>query len=150
MVSICLGACAMTTNFLNNKMCTFNILLSWRFPRKTAFWTIFLSAPQGRPPPTLKKRNNYFYCRLAVSDCRCLAWESSIYSTVFCCRWEWAGNNHGREYCRSHCVRPTFAASTSVHKQHAYLWHGRHPRPIRVALGFYEALSLERGGGNLG
>ena len=27
-----LGACAMTTKFLNNKICTFKILLSWRFP----------------------------------------------------------------------------------------------------------------------
>ena len=41
----------MTTKFLDNKICTFKILLSWRFPRKTAFWTIFLSAPQGSPPP---------------------------------------------------------------------------------------------------
>ena len=59
-----LGACAMT-NFLDNKSCAFKIVSSWRFPRKTAFWTIFLSAP--RPPP-LRKRKIYFYCRLAVSD----------------------------------------------------------------------------------
>ena len=55
----------MTTKFLDNKICKFKILLSWRFPRKKAFWTIFLSAPK---PPPLKKRKVYFYCRLAVSD----------------------------------------------------------------------------------
>ena len=40
----------MTTKFLDNKICTFKILLSWRFPRKTAFLTIFLSAPKAPPP----------------------------------------------------------------------------------------------------
>ena len=54
----------MTTKCLDNKICTFKILLSWRFPRKTAVWTIFLSVPQG---PPLKKRKFYLYCRLAVS-----------------------------------------------------------------------------------
>ena len=61
-----LGACAMTTQFLDNeiKICTFKIKLSWRFPRKTAFWKIFLSAPKA----PLKTRKCYFYCRLAVSE----------------------------------------------------------------------------------
>ena len=36
--------------FLDSKICTFKILLSWRFPRKTALWTIFLSAPHPQPP----------------------------------------------------------------------------------------------------
>ena len=40
----------MTTKVLDNKNCTFKILLSWRFPRKTAFWTTFLSAPLSPPP----------------------------------------------------------------------------------------------------
>ena len=62
-----LGACAMTTKFLDNKNRTFKILLPWRFPRKTAFWTNFLSAPKP-PPPPLNKQKNYFYCRLAVSE----------------------------------------------------------------------------------
>ena len=44
----------MTTKCLDNKICTFKFLLSWRFPRKTAFWTIFLSAPK-RPPPSKSK-----------------------------------------------------------------------------------------------
>ena len=34
--------------------------------QKTAFWTIFLSVPKA--PAPLKKRNFYFYCRLAVSE----------------------------------------------------------------------------------
>ena len=55
----------MTTTFLDNKICTFKLLLPWRFPRKTAFWTIFLSA--AKAPTHLKKRKCYFYCRLAVS-----------------------------------------------------------------------------------
>ena len=56
-----IGACAMTTNFLDNKLCTFKILLSWRFTRKKK------SSLPPRPPPPLKKRF-FFYCRLAVSD----------------------------------------------------------------------------------
>ena len=60
----------MTTQFLDNKICTFKILLSWRFPRKkkkkTAFWTSFLSATAA--PPPLENRKFYFYCRLAVSE----------------------------------------------------------------------------------
>ena len=58
----------MTTKFLDNKIFTFKILLSWRFPRKIAFWTIFLSAPLPTPPP--EKRKFYFYCRLAFSEKR--------------------------------------------------------------------------------
>ena len=48
----------MTTKFLDNEMFTFKILLSWRFPRKIAFWTIFLSAPKA--PPPLKNANFIF------------------------------------------------------------------------------------------
>ena len=61
----------MTTNFLDNKICTFKILLSWRFPRKKKkkqpFWTIFLSAPNAPPP---QKCRFYFCFRLAVSERR--------------------------------------------------------------------------------
>ena len=58
----------MTTKFSDNKICNFKSLLSWRFPqkKKTAFWTIFLSAPKA--PPPLKNRKFYFYCRLSVSE----------------------------------------------------------------------------------
>ena len=38
------------SKFLDNKICTFKTLLSWRVPRRTAFWTIFLSAPKASPP----------------------------------------------------------------------------------------------------
>ena len=37
----------MTTEFLDNKICIFKILLSWRFPRKTAFLDDFPLCPQG-------------------------------------------------------------------------------------------------------
>ena len=47
----------MTTKFLDNKIRTFKILFSWRFPRKTAF--------QCSPP---SKTKILFYCRLAVSE----------------------------------------------------------------------------------
>ena len=65
-----LGACAMTTKFLDNKICTFKILLSWRFPRKQSFLDDFPLCPQGPPPlksenfifivvsPSLKNRNS--------------------------------------------------------------------------------------------
>ena len=56
----------MTTKFLDNKIFTFKILLSWRFPRKQAFLDDFSSLPPRPPPP--QKRKFYFYCRLAVSD----------------------------------------------------------------------------------
>ena len=56
----------MTTKFLDNKICTFKILLSLRFPRKTAFLDNSPLDPRARPPP--KKRKFYFYCRLAVSE----------------------------------------------------------------------------------
>ena len=56
----------MTTKILDNQICTFKILLSWRFSqKKTAFWMIVLSAP--RAPPSNSEKV-YFYCRLAVSD----------------------------------------------------------------------------------
>ena len=55
-----IGACAMTTQFLDNIICIFEILLSWRFPRKRKqrFWMIFLSAPKA--PPPLKSENSIF------------------------------------------------------------------------------------------
>ena len=49
-----LGACAMTTKLLDNKICTFKILLSWRFPRKQAFLD---SSPKA---PPLKSENFIF------------------------------------------------------------------------------------------
>ena len=63
-----LGACAMTTKWFDNKNCTFKILLSWRFPRKAAFWDDFPLCPYGPPPPPPQKRKFYFYWRLAVSE----------------------------------------------------------------------------------
>ena len=56
----------MTTEFLDNKFCTFKILLSWRFLGKTAFLDAFSLCPPCPPPP--QKRKFYFYCRLALSD----------------------------------------------------------------------------------
>ena len=44
----------MTTKFLDNNIFTFKILLSWRFPWKIAFWTIFPSAPLRTPPEKRK------------------------------------------------------------------------------------------------
>ena len=42
----------MTTNFLDNKICTFKILLSWRFPqrKKNSVFQQFSSLPQAPPP----------------------------------------------------------------------------------------------------
>ena len=55
----------MTTKFLDNKICTFKILLSWRFPGKTAFWTSFLSAPKAPPPP--QKNKNFIFIVVSPS-----------------------------------------------------------------------------------
>ena len=61
-----LGSCAMTTKFLDDKIFKFKFLLSWRFPRKQAFWgNLSLSAPNTTP---LKNHEFYLYCRLAISD----------------------------------------------------------------------------------
>ena len=57
----------MTTEFLDYKICTFTILLSWRFPRKTAVLDDLPLCPQCPPP---QKRKFYLYCRLAVSEDR--------------------------------------------------------------------------------
>ena len=46
------------TKFLDNKICTFKILLSWRFPRKQRFGR-FSSLPP-MPPPPLKTANLIF------------------------------------------------------------------------------------------
>ena len=54
-----LGACAMTTKLLDNKICTFEFLLSWRFPRKKAFLDKIPLCPQF-PPPPLKSANSIF------------------------------------------------------------------------------------------
>ena len=64
-LSINLGACAMTTKFLDYTICTFEILLSWRFPeKKQRFWTVHLSTPTPNP----LKMQIFLCCRLAVSD----------------------------------------------------------------------------------
>ena len=44
-----LGACAVTTKFLDNKICTFKILLSWRFPRKNSVLDDFTLCPKSPP-----------------------------------------------------------------------------------------------------
>ena len=61
-----IGACAMTTKFLDNIICTFKILLSWRFPRETALLDDSPLRPQGPPPSKVQTLD--LYCRLAVSD----------------------------------------------------------------------------------
>ena len=55
----------MTTKFLDNKICTFKLLLSWRFAQKQVFLDDLPLCPQAPPP---QKRKCYFYCRLAVSE----------------------------------------------------------------------------------
>ena len=63
-----LGDCAMTTSFLDYKICTFKLSLSWRFPREAIFFgPIFLLSPQC---PSHPPRRHIFYlcCRLAVSE----------------------------------------------------------------------------------
>ena len=44
----------MTTKFLDNKFCTFKILLSWRFPRKTAFLDNSSLYTHARPPKNVQ------------------------------------------------------------------------------------------------
>ena len=44
----------MTTKIFDNRFRTFKILLSWRFPRKAAFWDNFPVCPQGPAPSKAK------------------------------------------------------------------------------------------------
>ena len=53
-----LGACAMTTKFLDNIIFTFKFLLSWRFLWKIAFLDNFPLCPPA--PPPLKNANFIF------------------------------------------------------------------------------------------
>ena len=53
-----LGACAMTTKFLDCTNFKLKILLSWRFPRKTGFWDDIPVRPPT--PPPLKNANFIF------------------------------------------------------------------------------------------
>ena len=51
-----LGACATTTKFFDNKISTFKILLSWRFPRKkNSILDDFPLCHQGPPPSKTQK-----------------------------------------------------------------------------------------------
>ena len=59
-----LGACAMATKFLDNKICTFRILLSWRFPGKTVLFDNFPLCPQGPPP---SKVQNFIFIVVSPS-----------------------------------------------------------------------------------
>ena len=93
-----LGACAMTTKFLNNKISTFKFLFSWRFLLKTAFLDDSPLCPHPTPPP---QRKFYFYCRLTVSEIPWCTW-------LMDCRSD--DNRRGPGGCaRGHCNRKACA-----------------------------------------
>ena len=54
----------MTTKFLDNKICSFKILLSWRFPRKNSVLDDFPLCPQGPPP---SKSENFIFIVVSPS-----------------------------------------------------------------------------------
>ena len=66
-LKMCVGACAMTTKFLDNKNFHFQNFIVVAFPTKTSVFGRFSSLPPSPSPP--QKRKIYFYCRLAVSEC---------------------------------------------------------------------------------
>ena len=53
-----------TTKFLDYQMCTFNILLSWRFQKKTAFLD---NSPFLPPRPTPLKSANFIFIVVSQS-----------------------------------------------------------------------------------
>ena len=65
-----IGACPMTTKFLDNKIALSNFIVV-AFPRKTAFLTIFLSAPR-RPPPS--KSENFIFIVVSPSLKNKMVW----------------------------------------------------------------------------
>ena len=94
----------MTTKFLDNKICTFKILLSWRFPRNQAFLDDFPLWPQ-RPPPskvggrkTAQEKNKFLgtevprnfsdQCSLDFAYFLCLFSGRRAKSSQELCSWE--------------------------------------------------------------
>ena len=89
----CLGACTMTTKFLNNKICTFIILLSWHFPRKQA---LLDDSPLCPKAPPLKSENFIFIVvspslqhatseiRSCAAVCGKLRTEVALQHSLFC------------------------------------------------------------------
>ena len=66
----------MTTKFLDNNICTFKILLSWRFPRKTAFFDNSPLDPHVQP---LKSANFIFIVVSQSMNSGCLqCWKRSF------------------------------------------------------------------------
>ena len=79
----------MTTKLLDNKICTFKILLSWHFPREKQRFGRYSSLPPFPSPP--QRRKFYFYCRLAffmLGDSResIRANHSQIETSIFIAR----------------------------------------------------------------
>ena len=62
----CLGACAMTTKFLDNKISSFKFDCRDVSPPKNRVLDDFPLCPSARPAQSHKF---CFYCRLAISDC---------------------------------------------------------------------------------
>ena len=60
----------MTTKFLDNNIFTFKILLSWRFPWKIAFGTIFPLCPPAHPP---LKSANFIFIVVSLSLTLCVS-----------------------------------------------------------------------------
>ena len=54
----------MTTKFLDNKISTFKILLSWRFPKRNSGFGQVSSLP---PRPTLLKSANFIFIVVSQS-----------------------------------------------------------------------------------
>ena len=109
----------MTTKFLDNKICTFKILLSWLFPRKKRFWTILLSAPKAHPP---QKRKFYFYCRLAVSEI-CLSHPPHLLNPHL------RHSNHGLRCCSWPAEARIPARNLASKEWLHYCWNCKRVRP---------------------
>ena len=78
----------MTTKFLDNKICTFKILLSWRFPRKTAFLDNSPLYPHARTP--LESAN---FIIIVVSQS--LTFLKKCFARAVFSEWRCAGNRFG-------------------------------------------------------
>ena len=80
-----IGACAMTTNFFDNKICNFKILLSWRFPQKKQRFGRFSSVPPRRPP---SKTENVIFIVVSPSLRKMSLFEPDFpdFLVYFCCK----------------------------------------------------------------
>ena len=79
----------MTTKFLDTKICTFKIILSWRSPRKKQRFGRFSSLPPNPPPPS--QSENYIFIVVSPSLNNIISDDIKFALSKFYRLWEFQG-----------------------------------------------------------